>query len=95
VRATEIDKIEIYKCFRPGDIIKAEVISLGDSRSYILSTAKNEYGVMYATSVAGKYFFFHPKIYFSRPPHIKINFVASSSILTWMGLSVIKKAVVY
>ena len=53
VRATEIDKVEIYKCFRPGDIVKAEVISLGDSRSYILSTAKNEYGVIYATSVAG------------------------------------------
>ncbi len=53
VRSTEVDKVEIYKCFRPGDIIKAEVISLGDSRSYFLSTAKNEYGVIFATSVAG------------------------------------------
>eukprot|EP01098_Paradermamoeba_levis_P005986 TRINITY_DN2500_c0_g1_i1.p1 TRINITY_DN2500_c0_g1~~TRINITY_DN2500_c0_g1_i1.p1 ORF type:complete len:164 (-),score=40.27 TRINITY_DN2500_c0_g1_i1:379-870(-) len=40
VRATEIDKVEIYKSFRPGDIVRAEVISLGDKRSYYLSTAK-------------------------------------------------------
>jgi len=53
VRATEIDKVEIYKCFRPGDIVRAEVISMGDSRSYYLSTARNELGVIYATSVAG------------------------------------------
>lgn len=26
VRATEIDKVELYKCFRPGDIVKAEVV---------------------------------------------------------------------
>ncbi|KAI9469770.1 MAG: hypothetical protein EXX96DRAFT_587382 [Benjaminiella poitrasii] len=53
VRATEKDKVKIYNSFRPGDIIKAEVISLGDARSYFLSTAKNELGVIYATSVAG------------------------------------------
>ncbi|MCO5576561.1 hypothetical protein L7F22_030373 [Adiantum nelumboides] len=53
VRATEIDKVEMYNCFRPGDIIKAEVLSLGDARSYVLTTAKNELGVVYATSVAG------------------------------------------
>ncbi len=53
VRATETDKVEIYKSFRPGDIVKAEVISLGDSRSYFLSTAKNELGVIFATSVSG------------------------------------------
>ncbi|CAO3644708.1 unnamed protein product [Mucor fragilis] len=53
VRAAEKDKVKIYNSFRPGDIIKAEVISLGDARSYILSTAKNELGVIFATSVAG------------------------------------------
>jgi exosome complex component CSL4 len=53
VRAAEKDKVKIYNSFRPGDIIKAEVISLGDSRSYFLSTAKNELGVIFATSVAG------------------------------------------
>lgn len=25
VRLTEIDKVEIHSCFRPGDIVKAEV----------------------------------------------------------------------
>ncbi|KAI8378095.1 hypothetical protein EDC96DRAFT_493615 [Choanephora cucurbitarum] len=53
VRAAEKDKVKIYNSFRPGDIVKAEVISLGDARSYILSTAKNELGVIFATSVAG------------------------------------------
>ncbi|KAI8096980.1 uncharacterized protein BX664DRAFT_325327 [Halteromyces radiatus] len=53
VRAAEKDKVKIYNSFRPGDIIKAEVISLGDARSYFLSTAKNELGVIFATSVAG------------------------------------------
>jgi exosome complex component CSL4 len=53
VRATETNKVEIYKSFRPGDVIRAEVISLGDFRSYYLSTAKNELGVVFAKSVAG------------------------------------------
>jgi exosome complex component CSL4 len=43
----------MFNCFRPGDIVRAEVISLGDSRSYYLSTAKNELGVVYAKSLAG------------------------------------------
>eukprot|EP01097_Dermamoeba_algensis_P004277 TRINITY_DN2820_c0_g1_i2.p1 TRINITY_DN2820_c0_g1~~TRINITY_DN2820_c0_g1_i2.p1 ORF type:complete len:242 (-),score=63.65 TRINITY_DN2820_c0_g1_i2:175-861(-) len=53
VRATEVDKVQLYKCFRPGDVVRAEVISLGDKRSYYLSTAKNELGVIFAKSVAG------------------------------------------
>ncbi|KAL0074359.1 hypothetical protein J3Q64DRAFT_1772390 [Phycomyces blakesleeanus] len=53
VRAAEKDKVKIYNSFRPGDIVQAEVISLGDARSYVLSTAKNELGVIFATSVAG------------------------------------------
>ena len=48
VRATEIDKLVMSDCFRPGDIVRAEVLSLGDARSYYLSTAKNEFGVVYA-----------------------------------------------
>nr|CAG8546763.1 8556_t:CDS:2 [Entrophospora candida] len=54
VRATEKDKVKIYNSFRPGDIVRAEVISLGDARSYTLSTAKNELGVIYAQSVAAE-----------------------------------------
>ncbi|KAL1921219.1 uncharacterized protein VTP21DRAFT_10935 [Calcarisporiella thermophila] len=52
VRATEKDKVKIYDSFRPGDIVRAEVISLGDARSYYLSTARNELGVIFAKSVA-------------------------------------------
>ncbi|KAK7110138.1 exosome complex component CSL4-like [Littorina saxatilis] len=53
VRATEKDKVETYKCFRPGDIVVARVLSLGDSQSYLLTTAENELGVVIATSEAG------------------------------------------
>jgi len=53
VRKFEVDSVEMYKSFRPGDIVRADVISLGDSRSYYLSTAKNELGVILAQSTAG------------------------------------------
>ncbi|WCJ43731.1 Exosome complex component CSL4 [Euphorbia peplus] len=53
VRATEIDKVDMHLSFRPGDIVKASVVSLGDSRAYYLSTAKNELGVVSAESRAG------------------------------------------
>ncbi|KAE8590620.1 hypothetical protein XENTR_v10018133 [Xenopus tropicalis] len=54
IRATEKDKVEVYKSFRPGDIVMAKVISLGDIQSnYLLSTAENELGVVVAHSEAG------------------------------------------
>jgi exosome complex component CSL4 len=53
VRATEKDRVEIYKCFRPGDIVIAKVTSLGDAHSYQLSTADNNLGVVFAKSEAG------------------------------------------
>uniref|UniRef100_A0A8C0IV88 Exosome component 1 n=1 Tax=Chelonoidis abingdonii TaxID=106734 RepID=A0A8C0IV88_CHEAB len=54
IRATEKDKVEVYKSFRPGDIVLAKVISLGDMQSnYVLSTAENELGVVVAHSEAG------------------------------------------
>ncbi|CAG0879594.1 unnamed protein product [Darwinula stevensoni] len=53
VRATHKDKVELYKCFRPRDIILARVLSLGDALSYLLSTAENELGVVIAHSEAG------------------------------------------
>ncbi|XP_013087934.2 exosome complex component CSL4-like [Biomphalaria glabrata] len=53
VRTTEKDRVELYKCFRPGDIIIARVISLGDAQSYILSTAENELGVIIGMSQDG------------------------------------------
>jgi len=54
VRATEIDKVQLHSSFRPGDVVRAEVLSLGDSRSYFLTTAKNELGVVYAKSLSGE-----------------------------------------
>ncbi|KAB5529515.1 hypothetical protein DKX38_019596 [Salix brachista] len=59
VRSTEIDKVDMHLSFRPGDIIRALVVSLmlelslGDARAYYLSTAKNELGVVSAESAAG------------------------------------------
>ncbi|KAJ4302265.1 exosome 3'-_5 exonuclease subunit ski4 (Csl4) [Collariella sp. IMI 366227] len=53
VRATEKDRVRIYESFRPGDVVRAEVISLGDQANYYLSTARNELGVILATSEAG------------------------------------------
>ncbi|KAF8388309.1 hypothetical protein HHK36_026975 [Tetracentron sinense] len=53
VRATEIDKVDMHLSFRPGDIVRALVLSLGDARAYYLSTAKNELGVVSADSIAG------------------------------------------
>ncbi|ERN16664.1 hypothetical protein AMTR_s00051p00167860 [Amborella trichopoda] len=53
VRATEIDKVDMHLSFRPGDIVRAMVLSLGDARAYYLSTAKNELGVVSAQSAAG------------------------------------------
>ncbi|KJZ74202.1 hypothetical protein HIM_06433 [Hirsutella minnesotensis 3608] len=53
VRATEKDKVKIHESFKPGDIVRAQVISLGDQANYYLSTASNELGVIMATSDAG------------------------------------------
>ncbi|XP_075246777.1 exosome complex component CSL4-like [Convolutriloba macropyga] len=48
IRATNKDRVEVFKCYRPGDIVLAKVLSLGDSYSYALTTAENELGVVYA-----------------------------------------------
>jgi len=54
VRATEKDKVEMYKSFRPGDIVLGRVISLGDAGAgYLLTTGENELGVVIARSEAG------------------------------------------
>ncbi|WFD33564.1 hypothetical protein MCUN1_000377 [Malassezia cuniculi] len=50
VRNSEQDSVVMSQCFRPGDIVRAIVISLGDARSYYLSTARNDLGVVHATS---------------------------------------------
>lgn len=50
VRLSEIDSLIMRDCFRPGDLLLAEVVSLGDSRQYYLSTAAVEFGVILAKS---------------------------------------------
>merc|ERR1719272_1509559 len=53
VRAVDKDKVELFKCYRPGDVVMARIISLGDARSYYLSTAENTLGVIWAQSETG------------------------------------------
>lgn len=48
VRAHNTDSLKVFDFFRPGDVVRASVISLGDTRSYYLSTASNELGVVFA-----------------------------------------------
>lgn len=52
VRQTEVDKVEMYACFMPGDVVVAKVISTGDKNYYYASTASNEFGVVYARNKA-------------------------------------------
>jgi exosome complex component CSL4 len=52
VREKERDKVNMGESFRPGDIVRARVISLGDSR-YFLSTAQSDLGVRWAKSESG------------------------------------------
>lgn len=70
VRATEKDRVKIGDCFRGGDVVRGVVvrvssalhllmqtkfqISLGDARSYFVTTARNDLGVIFATSEAGR-----------------------------------------
>lgn len=51
IRATEKDKVLVAESFAVGDVVRAEVISLGDERNYYLSTARNELGVVMAKDV--------------------------------------------
>lgn len=43
----------MYRSYRPGDVIRAQVLSLGDARAFYLSTAKNELGVVVAMGRGG------------------------------------------
>ncbi|KFM58253.1 Exosome complex component CSL4, partial [Stegodyphus mimosarum] len=53
VRLKDKDRVEMYKCYRPGDVILAKVTSMGTMHSYNLTTAEEELGVVLATSEAG------------------------------------------
>lgn len=53
VRSFEQHTVEMYRSFRPGDIVLARVISLGDARAYLLSTAEPPLGVVIAKTQEG------------------------------------------
>lgn len=53
IRATEQDRVEIYKSFRPGDIILARVLPITEAHTFHLTTAENELGVIMANSQHG------------------------------------------
>lgn len=53
VRLLEEESFVMVDFFQLGDIVRAAVLSLGDSRQYFLSTAEAEYGVRFAKSRAG------------------------------------------
>ncbi|XP_032675376.1 exosome complex component CSL4 [Odontomachus brunneus] len=53
VRANDKDKIEMYKSYKPGDIILARVMPMTEAHTYQLSTAENELGVVIAYSEEG------------------------------------------
>ncbi|ETN57850.1 exosomal 3'-5' exoribonuclease complex subunit ski4 [Anopheles darlingi] len=54
VRATEIDRVELHKCFRPGDIVLARVLHQIELNVFHLSTADNELGVVVAISPSSR-----------------------------------------
>ena len=39
------------ECFLPNDIVQAKILSYGDSKKIYLTTAENELGVLFATSL--------------------------------------------
>lgn len=53
VRMTEKDRVKMHESVAVGDIVRAEVVSLGDQGGYYLSTAGNELGVVMAWSKMG------------------------------------------
>lgn len=53
IKSTNRDKTKVIESFRPGDIVRAVVISLGDGSNYYLSTARNDLGVIFAKSDGG------------------------------------------
>ena len=53
VRPGELEPVEVYRSFRPGDIVLARVLSLGDARAYYLTSSEPELGVVLARSAEG------------------------------------------
>ncbi len=54
VRAVERDSVEVFQSLRPGDVVRARVISLGESQAYVLSTGEVELGVVLGRGERGE-----------------------------------------
>lgn len=54
MQVSETDTLVMTNCFRPGDIIRCKVLSLGDRRQYFLGTAEKSCGVVYAKSATSQ-----------------------------------------
>ena len=52
VRATAVDSVDVGACFRPGDLVRAAVLSTGDGRAYYLTTVGDVLGVVSARSAS-------------------------------------------
>jgi len=46
VRSTAVDSVDVGALFRPGDLARAVVLSVGDARAYYLTTAGEGLGVI-------------------------------------------------
>ncbi|AET40852.1 exosome non-catalytic core subunit CSL4 Ecym_6482 [Eremothecium cymbalariae DBVPG len=53
VRASDRDRVKITESFKPGDIVRAQVLSLGDGSNYYMTTARNDLGVVFAKASNG------------------------------------------
>ena len=53
LRSFDVDHAEVGQSVRPGDLVSCRLLSLGDARSYVVTTAEEGLGVVEATSAAG------------------------------------------
>lgn len=49
-----VPQVVIEECFKPGDLVLAQVVSLGDSRSYFVGTARSDLGVLHGVADTGE-----------------------------------------
>ena len=48
IRLGATEDVKLHESYRPGDVVLAKILSLGDSRRFFLTTAENELGVIRA-----------------------------------------------
>lgn len=69
------EELVLESCFRPGDWVLGRIVSLGDARRYLISTAELELGVVRATTTLGSTSFTgqqqQQQQYFMQPTSLK------------------------